>query len=85
MELRSDFSKRYVVLPDEEQWRPSPIVGVERKMLDRIGDEVARATSIVKYAANAKFSSHVHAGGEEILERGHVSESRIGIPKSVDI
>jgi anti-sigma factor ChrR (cupin superfamily) len=67
MELRSNFSKRYVVLPDEEEWRPSPIVGVERKMLDRIGDEVARATSIVKYAANARFSSHVHAGGEEIL------------------
>ena len=67
MELRSNFSERYVVLPDEEPWRPSPIAGIERMMLDRIGDEVARATSIVKYAPNARFSSHVHAGGEEIL------------------
>ncbi len=67
MELRSDFTKRVVVLPENEHWRPSPIAGVERKMLDRIGDEVARATSIVRYAPNAKFSSHVHEGGEEIL------------------
>lgn len=36
-------------------------------MLDRIGDEVARATTIVRYAPNSKFSPHVHAGGEEFL------------------
>jgi len=36
-------------------------------MLDRIGDEVARATSLVKYESDSVFSSHVHGGGEEIL------------------
>jgi anti-sigma factor ChrR (cupin superfamily) len=36
-------------------------------MLDRIGDEVARATSIVRYAAGSRFDRHVHDGGEEIL------------------
>jgi len=36
-------------------------------MLDRAGAEVARATSIVRYAAGAGYSSHQHAGGEEIL------------------
>jgi hypothetical protein len=41
--------------------------GVERRMLDRIGDEVARATSIVRYAPGSHFSPHVHAGGEEFL------------------
>lgn len=41
--------------------------GVERMMLDRIGDEVARATSLVRYAPNSEFSSHVHGGGEEYL------------------
>ena len=41
--------------------------GVERMMLDRIGDEVARATSLVRYAPNSTFSAHVHAGGEEFL------------------
>jgi len=36
-------------------------------MLDRIGDEVARATSLVRYAPNSTFSPHVHSGGEEFL------------------
>ena len=36
-------------------------------MLDRIGDEVARATSIVRYAPESQFSPHVHGGGEEFL------------------
>lgn len=41
--------------------------GVERMMLDRIGDEVARATSLVRYAPNSTFSQHVHTGGEEFF------------------
>lgn len=41
--------------------------GVERMMLDRVGDEVARATSVVRYAPNSRFSPHVHGGGEEFL------------------
>lgn len=36
-------------------------------MLDRIGDEVARATSFVRYAAGSRFSPHTHGGGEEFL------------------
>ena len=41
--------------------------GVERMMLDRIGGEVARATSLVRYAPDSHFSPHVHGGGEEFL------------------
>lgn len=41
--------------------------GVERQMLDRIGGEVARATSIVRYAPNSRFSEHTHGGGEELF------------------
>ncbi len=41
--------------------------GVERMMLDRIGDEVARATSLVRYSPNSIFTRHVHDGGEEFL------------------
>ena len=67
MKLNADFSKRAVVHTDEIEWKPSPMPGVNRRMLDRIGDEVARATSIVSYAANSHFSSHVHDGGEEFL------------------
>ena len=35
--------------------------------LDRVGDEVARATSVVRYAPHSEFSSHTHNGGEEFL------------------
>ncbi len=36
-------------------------------MLDRVGDEVARATSIVRYAPESAFSPHAHPGGEEFF------------------
>ncbi len=36
-------------------------------MLDRDGDEVARATSLVRYAPGSYFSAHTHGGGEEFL------------------
>ena len=63
MELNADFSKRAAVHAARLEWTPSPIRGVDRRMLDRIGDEVARATSIVRYAPNSKFSAHTHATG----------------------
>ena len=56
-----------VVRPSDEPWRASPMPGVERCMLDRVGDEIARATSIVRYAPGSSFSAHRHDGGEEIF------------------
>jgi anti-sigma factor ChrR (cupin superfamily) len=67
MRLNADFSERVVIRPEDYQWVDSPMPGVERMMLDRIGDEVARATSLVRYAPNSTFSPHVHSGGEEFL------------------
>jgi ChrR Cupin-like domain len=67
MNLNADFTKRAVVHAATLEWRPSPMPGVERRMLERIGDEVARATSIVRYAPASHFSPHVHGGGEEFL------------------
>jgi hypothetical protein len=67
MNLNADFAKRAVVHAAELDWLASPMPGVERRMLDRIGDEVARATSIVRYAPGSHFSPHVHEGGEEFL------------------
>jgi hypothetical protein len=67
MELNADFSIRAVVHGDQVEWLASPMKGVERRMLDRIGDEVARATTIVRYAPGSHFSSHVHTGGEEFI------------------
>src|SRR5215469_15829311 len=67
MELNADFSKRAVVHAARVPWVPSPIAGIERRMLDRIGEEIARATSIVRYAPNSHFSVHTHGGGEEFF------------------
>jgi anti-sigma factor ChrR (cupin superfamily) len=67
MEINADFSRRVAVHAAQLTWVPSPMAGVERRMLDRIGDEVARATSIVRYAAGSRFSPHTHGGGEEFL------------------
>jgi hypothetical protein len=67
VELNADFSRRAAVHAAGLPWIPSPTVGVERRMLDRIGGEVARATSIVRYAPRSRFSPHAHGGGEEFL------------------
>lgn len=67
MNVNHDFNKRVVQTAAEAVWTASPLPGVERRMLDRIGDEVARATSIVRYAAGSTFDRHVHDGGEEIF------------------
>jgi anti-sigma factor ChrR (cupin superfamily) len=48
MELNADFSQRVAIHAASLPWIASPMPGVERRMLDRIGDEVARATSIVR-------------------------------------
>lgn len=67
MRIRADFSQRVVVRPGDVDYVASPTPGVDRLMLDRIGEEVARATTIVRYAANTSFPAHVHGGGEEFL------------------
>ncbi|MGJ8616450.1 MAG: cupin domain-containing protein [Sulfitobacter sp.] len=67
MELNADFDARVVVHSEQLEWISSPMPGVDRRMLDRIGGEVARATSIVRYAPNSKFSAHTHTGGEEFI------------------
>jgi anti-sigma factor ChrR (cupin superfamily) len=67
MNIHADFSQRAAVHTDAIDWVDSPMPGVARKMLDRIGDEVARATSVVRYAPGSHFSAHTHGGGEEFL------------------
>ena len=67
MKIRADFAQPVAVAYDEALWTPSPMSGVERLMLDRIGDEVARATSLVRYAPGSRFSAHTHALGEEFF------------------
>ncbi len=67
MQLRANWSERVVVDSSALEWVDSPTVGVQRKMLERDGDEVARATSLVRYAPRSHFPSHAHELGEELF------------------
>lgn len=79
--IRSDHRLREVVRPGDEAFVPSPATGVERVMLDRDGDEVARATSLVRYRPGSRFDAHIHGGGEEFLVlEGTFSDERGDYP-----
>jgi anti-sigma factor ChrR (cupin superfamily) len=65
--VHADLGQRAVVASDALPWHPSPLAGVERRLLDRDGGEVARATTIVRYAPGSRFAPHHHGGGEEFL------------------
>jgi anti-sigma factor ChrR (cupin superfamily) len=67
LRVRADFASRAFVAARDHQWVASPEPGVERVMLDRIGDELAVATSIVRYRPRSRFAAHVHDRGEEFL------------------
>ena len=67
LQLNADFSQRCVVDSQNLPWQASPSPQVHRRLLERIGGEVARATSVVRYAAGARFDAHSHDLGEEIL------------------
>ncbi len=67
MKINADFSKFACVHTVDQEWLASPMAGVDRKPLDRVGIEVARATSIVRYAPQSHFSPHIHSGGEEFI------------------
>ena len=53
--VNADFRKRIVVATEALPWKPSPQKGVERRLLDRIGGEIARATSLVRSLRRAAF------------------------------
>ncbi|HEX7928998.1 MAG TPA: cupin domain-containing protein [bacterium] len=67
LQIRADRTQPALAHGAALPWVPSPEVGVERRMLERSGGEVAIATSIVRYAAGSRFRSHAHGLGEEFL------------------
>lgn len=79
MRINADFSQRVIVRPVEAQWTPSPHPGVDRIMLDRIGEEIARATSFVRFAPGSAFPHHTHGGGEEIYVIDGAFEDENGV------
>ncbi|MGB5542334.1 MAG: cupin domain-containing protein [Gammaproteobacteria bacterium] len=67
MKIHADLSKPAAARLDDLPWRPSPDGSVRRRMLDRDGGEVARATSVVAYPPGSSFAAHTHELGEEFL------------------
>ena len=78
MRLNDDLSRPVIVHAARQDWVPSPAAGVERRMLFRIGGEVARATSIVRYEPGSAFPRHTHHGGEEFLVLAGVFQDEHG-------
>lgn len=65
--LNADYLHPVVAHGAQLPWIASPMPGVDRRMLYRVGAEQARATSLVRYDANSHFASHEHPAGEEIV------------------
>ena len=78
MKIHTDLKLRVIANTAGMPWAPSPVNGIDRKMLERDGDEVARATSLVRYAPNSSFTSHPHELGEEFLVLDGVFEDEHG-------
>lgn len=78
LRIRADFSTPATVRFEHTSWVESPSPGVERKMLDRVGAELARATSIVRYSPDSSFAEHTHDGGEEIVVLDGVFSDQTG-------
>ena len=67
MKLNIDLGRRVCLCHHDLPWMDSPTPGVHRRLLERDGDEIARATSVVRYQAGTSFPHHVHEFGEEIF------------------
>lgn len=61
--INADLRQTVIVQGHTLPWIPSPQAGVERRLLFRIGQEQARATSLVRYAPGSRFNAHAHPGG----------------------
>ena len=65
--LNMNFDQRVVINTINQPWSKSPMPGVKRKPLAREDAERGHASSIVRYEAEASFSTHDHPLGEEIF------------------
>ena len=79
MHINANFQQAVLIHADALPWVPSPLPCVERRMLDRMGNEVARATSLVRYAPGCRFFPHTHDGGEEYFVLEGVFQDELGI------
>jgi anti-sigma factor ChrR (cupin superfamily) len=68
LEINTDLSARAMRETEAMAWVDTPMQGVTRRMLEREGEDGARrATSVVRYVPDSRFSPHTHRAGEEFL------------------
>ncbi len=65
--LNMQMDEQLVIATQDMPWQPSPANGVLRKPLAREAAEHGHATSLVQYEPGARFPTHSHPYGEEIL------------------
>ncbi len=66
--LNTNLSVDAIISGRELTWVESPILGIQRGLLERNGgDTRGRVTSLVRFAPNSRFPSHSHPAGEEFL------------------
>lgn len=76
--LNMQFDQLVVVDTTQMEWQGSPSEGVWRKPLEREAAEHGHTTSLVRYDAGSKFSSHLHPKGEEIFVLDGVFSDQTG-------
>lgn len=67
LELNSNKAKVALVTTSSVAYQETYSKGVYRKMIERLGGEVARCTTVVKYDPDRAFPRHTHSGGEEFI------------------
>lgn len=65
--LRVGLAERTVMVPGAGRWLASSTDGVERLVLDPVGERLGRMTGFMRIAAGACIDEHAHAAGAEIL------------------
>jgi len=76
--LNADLDQAAIMHGATLPWLASPLPGVARRPLYRLGGEQARATSLVRYAPGSHFSAHLHGLGEEFVVLEGVFEDEHG-------
>ena len=72
MKINADFTKRAVIETAGLDWNGSPVPGVERKYLDRVGGEIAKASSIVRYAPNSRVKKSSFLRGRFLMNMAFI-------------
>ena len=67
MLINNDLTARAVSFADEARWLPSPVAGIDVRVLEQAGDDTGRTTSVIRYQPHRRSPFCVHALGEEIL------------------